>query len=81
MPSTRAQTLAAAARHRWKGLGSRLVELAKSRWPEGLQLWTFASNVDAQRFYERHGFVVVEATDGSGNEEKQPDLRLAWPAA
>ena len=25
------------------GLGSRLVELAKSRSPEGLQLWTFAS--------------------------------------
>ena len=63
------------------GLGARLVELAKSRWPEGLQLWTFASNVDAQRFYERHGFVVVEATDGSGDEEKQPDLRLVWPAA
>ena len=63
------------------GLGSRLVELAKSRSPEGLQLWTFASNTDAQRFYQRHGFAVVEATEGSGNEERQPDLRLVWPAA
>jgi GNAT superfamily N-acetyltransferase len=62
------------------GLGSRLVELAKSRSPEGLQLWTFVTNVGAQRFYQRHGFVVAETTDGSGNEENEPDLRLVWPA-
>lgn len=61
------------------GLGSRLIELAKSRSPGGLQLWTFVSNVPAQRFYERHGFVVTETTDGSGNEENEPDLRLVWP--
>jgi ribosomal protein S18 acetylase RimI-like enzyme len=62
------------------GLGSRLVELAKSRSPEGLQLWTFVSNVAAQRFYQRHGFVVAETTDGWGNEEKEPDMRLVWPS-
>jgi ribosomal protein S18 acetylase RimI-like enzyme len=62
------------------GLGSRLVELAKSRSPQGLQMWTFASNVGAQRFYERHGFVIAETTDGSGNEENQPDFRLVWSA-
>jgi GNAT superfamily N-acetyltransferase len=61
-----------------KGLGSRLVELAKSRRPAGLQLWTFVTNVGARRFYERHGFVVAEMTDGSGNEEKEPDIRLVW---
>jgi GNAT superfamily N-acetyltransferase len=60
------------------GLGCRLVELAKSRRPAGLQLWTFATNIGAQRFYERHGFVVAEMTDGSGNEEKEPDIRLVW---
>jgi GNAT superfamily N-acetyltransferase len=60
------------------GLGRRLVELAKSRRPTGLQLWTFATNIGAQRFYERHGFVVAETTDGSGNEEKEPDIRLVW---
>jgi hypothetical protein len=54
--------------------------LAKSRSPQGLQLWTFASIVGAQRFYERHGFVIAETTDGSGNEENQPDLRLVWSA-
>jgi len=41
-------------------------------------LWTFVSNVRAQRFYERHGFTVAERTDGSGNEEKAPDLRYVW---
>jgi GNAT superfamily N-acetyltransferase len=60
------------------GLGSRLVELAKARRPEGLQLWTFVTNTGARRFYHRHGFVVVEMTDGSRNEEKEPDIRFAW---
>ncbi len=61
-----------------KGLGSRLMKFAKSRRPTGLQLWTFATNVRAQRFYQRHGFVVAEMTDGSGNEEQEPDIRLVW---
>jgi GNAT superfamily N-acetyltransferase len=60
------------------GLGSRLVDLAKSRRPAGLQLWTFVTNTGARRFYERHGFVVAETTDGSHNEEGQPDVRLVW---
>jgi GNAT superfamily N-acetyltransferase len=60
------------------GLGSRQVELAKSNRPAGLQLWTFATNVGARRFYERHGFVVAEMTDGSDNEEKAPDVRYVW---
>jgi len=64
-----------------RGLGSRLVELAKSRRPAGLQLWTFATNVGAQRFYVRHGFTAVEATDGSGTEEKAPDVRFLWTPA
>ena len=61
-----------------RGLGTRFVELAKQRKPGGLQLWTFVSNVRAQWFYERHGFTVEERTDGSGNEEKAPDLRYVW---
>ncbi|SDT57100.1 GNAT family N-acetyltransferase [Actinoplanes derwentensis] len=61
-----------------QGLGSRLVELAKSRRPAGLQLWTFVANTGAQRFYHRHGFTVAETTDGSRNEEKSPDIRLTW---
>ncbi|MEV6695477.1 GNAT family N-acetyltransferase [Micromonospora sp. NPDC051196] len=63
-----------------RGFGSRLIEFAKSRRPAGLQLWTFATNTGAQRFYLRHGFSVAEATDGSGNEEKAPDIRFVWTA-
>lgn len=61
-----------------RGIGSQLVEVAKRRRPDGLQLWTFASNRGAQRFYERHGFAVVERTGGSGNEERSPDVRYVW---
>ncbi|MGZ4596637.1 MAG: N-acetyltransferase family protein [Actinomycetes bacterium] len=60
------------------GLGTRLLDLAKSLRPDGLQLWTFTSNLGAQRFYERHGFLAVERTDGSGNEERSPDIRYVW---
>jgi hypothetical protein len=41
-------------------------------------LWTFQVNGPARRFYERHGFVEVAQTDGSGNEEAEPDVRLEW---
>ncbi|AKF07788.1 GNAT family N-acetyltransferase [Sandaracinus amylolyticus] len=68
------------ADHTRSGIGSQLVALAKSRRPRGLQLWTFESNVRAQRFYEQHGFVVAERTDGAGNEERAPDVRYVWPA-
>ena len=61
-----------------EGLGSRLVDLAKERQPEALQLWTFQVNDRARRFYERQGFVAVETTDGSGNQERQPDVRYEW---
>jgi GNAT superfamily N-acetyltransferase len=63
--------------HTGRGLGSRLVELAKERFPDGLQLWAFQSNRGALRFYERHGFEPVRWTDGD-NEEGVPDVQLAW---
>jgi GNAT superfamily N-acetyltransferase len=61
-----------------RGLGDRFVEIAKQRQPAGLQLWTFQVNARARRFYERHGFVAIESTSGSGNEERAPDVRYAW---
>ncbi|MEY9990546.1 GNAT superfamily N-acetyltransferase [Streptomyces sp. V4I8] len=63
---------------RGRGIGGRFVDLAKRRRPAGLNLWTFQVNKPAHRFYERHGFVAVEYTDGSGNEEQEPDVRYAW---
>ena len=62
------------------GLGSRLVDVAKRRYLVGLGLWTFQINATAQRFYERHGFLAVDRTDGSGNEEREPDIRYRWRA-
>jgi ribosomal protein S18 acetylase RimI-like enzyme len=59
-------------------LGARFVELAKHARPDGLQLWVFQSNLAAQQFYARHGFVEVERTDGARNEERAPDIRMAW---
>ena len=58
-----------------RGLGDRFMEVVRERQPQGLQLWAFQSNEQARRFYERHGFVAVETTDGSGNEEHWPDVR------
>jgi GNAT superfamily N-acetyltransferase len=66
------------------GIGSGLLRLAQDRRPGGLALWTFQSNLEARRFYERHGFVAVGWTDGSTNEERAPDVRYRWagrPAA
>ena len=61
-----------------RGLGDRFVQLAKQRLPSGVQLWTFQVNELARRFYERHGFVAEEFTDGAGNEERAPDVRYHW---
>lgn len=63
------------------GIGSRLIEVAKRRCPEGLDLWMFESNVEAARFYERHGFTAVERTDGAANEEGAPDVHYRWRSA
>ncbi len=60
------------------GLGTGLVERAKERRPGGLRLWVFQGNVGARYFYERHGFQLVELTDGSGNEEREPDALYEW---
>jgi GNAT superfamily N-acetyltransferase len=62
------------------GIGTLLVDLAKTLNPDGLDLWTFQSNVIARRFYERHGFTAVAATEGD-NEEGAPDVRYHWPGA
>jgi GNAT superfamily N-acetyltransferase len=64
-----------------QGIGSRLMGRAKSRRPDGLDLYTFQVNGGARRFYERHGFVQVALGDGTDNEEHQPDVRYAWRPA
>lgn len=61
-----------------RGIGTALLDEAKRRMPRGFRLWVFQQNDRARRFYERHGLVVVELTDGSGNEERTPDALYEW---
>ncbi|MFI5859353.1 GNAT family N-acetyltransferase [Streptomyces parvulus] len=63
---------------RGRGLGDRFVALAKQQQPDGLSLWTFQVNGPARRFYQRHGFIEAERTDGQRNDEREPDVRYVW---
>ena len=60
-----------------QGIGSRLLDLAKETHPQ-LFLWTFQRNTAARDFYESRGFVAIRQTDGSANEEKEPDVLYRW---
>jgi ribosomal protein S18 acetylase RimI-like enzyme len=62
-----------------EGAGGALLQVAKAASPS-LMLWTFERNEQARRFYERHGFVAVRETDGSDNDEREPDVLYQWPA-
>ena len=64
--------------HHNGGAGTLLLARVMEEHPQGFQLWTFQANAGARRFYERHGFVAVELTDGAHNEEKTPDVRYVW---
>ena len=61
------------------GLGSALLEAAKARRPGGLKLWSFQRNRAAREFYARRGFAEIRVTDGADNEEREPDVLMAWP--
>jgi len=61
-----------------RGIGSELLDLAKSRRPGGFELWVFQKNDGARRFYERHGLQLVTLTDGRDNMEREPDALYAW---
>jgi chorismate mutase/GNAT superfamily N-acetyltransferase len=64
-----------------QGVGGTLLDLVKSLRPGGFCLWVFESNTPARGFYEHRGLLDLERTDGDANEEKEPDIRMAWPGA
>jgi putative acetyltransferase len=63
--------------HHGRGFGHALLEQARAD-VSGLQLWAFQRNARARAFYEAHGFVLDRLTDGSGNEEREPDALYVW---
>ena len=65
--------------HQDAGVGGALLDLVMARQPDGFCLWVFEGNRPARDFYAHRGLVELERTDGSGNEEGEPDVRLAWP--
>ncbi|CAN0592141.1 unnamed protein product, partial [Ectocarpus sp. 12 AP-2014] len=61
--------------HQRQGVGGQLLDDAITRHGTPLYLWVFEANDRARALYESRGFVVTDRTDGSGNEEKLPDMR------
>jgi GNAT superfamily N-acetyltransferase len=57
-----------------RGIGAALLADALQRWPRPVQLYCFQANTRARGFYERRGFRAVGFGDGSGNEERVPDV-------
>ena len=66
-----------AAANRGQGVGAALLRHAQDA-VDRLALWTFQANSGAQRFYLRQGFAEMQRTDGSGNDEKLPDIKYVW---
>jgi GNAT superfamily N-acetyltransferase/chorismate mutase len=61
------------------GVGTALLDVVKAQRPRGFALWVFEQNHPALAFYAARGLVELERTDGSANEERAPDIRMAWP--
>lgn len=61
-----------------RGIGTRLLLQALDRLAPPVHLYTFHENHAARRFYERHGFRAIAFGDGSGNEERCPDVLYTW---
>lgn len=63
-----------------RGVGTALLEHAKSLHPDGLTLVTHQRNTGARRFYERHGFVAGRL-GLSPPPESEPDVWYSWPGS
>jgi ribosomal protein S18 acetylase RimI-like enzyme len=67
--------------HVGQAIGSQLLAHAVATAPLPIRLYTFQQNERARKFYERHGFVAVELSDGIANEERCPDVLYEMCAA
>ena len=73
------QLYVATDEHR-RGIGSALLDHAKSISPQSLTLYTHQKNTAARRFYEKHGF-VAERFGVSPPPESEPDVFFRWKPA
>jgi GNAT superfamily N-acetyltransferase len=58
-----------------RGIGSRLLDLAKERRPGGLALFTFQVNAQARAFYEQRGFNPTCGMSGTQPRRRQGRAR------
>ena len=59
-----------------RGIGTRLLDLAKAECAGSLWLYAFAQNRHARRFYEHHGFREIERE--SENMWKLEAIKYRW---
>jgi hypothetical protein len=76
---SRADALYVRVDHIGRGIGSRLLEVAKAHSSGSLWLFTFAKNTNARRFYAKHGF--IEVAYGFEPFWKLDDVKLTWSAS
>ncbi len=60
-----------------RGAGRLLLQVAMTA-SHDLRLSTFQKNEPSRLFYEAHGFVAIQKTDGAANEEREPDVLYQW---
>ena len=61
-----------------QGIGTLLLDEVRRHSPDGVSLHVFAQNTGARAFYQRHGFDIVDISDGDRNMENLPDMTLRW---
>ena len=61
-----------------RGIGTQMLDWAKARSGGSLWLYTFARNLNARAFYERHGFVAIE--HGFEPNWQLEDVKYRWTA-
>jgi ribosomal protein S18 acetylase RimI-like enzyme len=59
-----------------RGIGTHLLNLAKELSPGKLRLSAFEVNDGAQRFYEKHGFKIINR--GLEIQSGMADIRYEW---
>ena len=62
------------------GFGQAAIRFVQKQSQE-LGLWVLQSNIDAQRFYQRLDFQLVEISDGQDNDYNLPNIFYSWKAA